>query len=89
MASGDGSATSVVMDCWTPYPWYLTNGESAPLIHAASQQARRAFRDAYRQFVQAFRSASQRFRSVQGLRERFELFPLRSFPPPGPFIVPV
>jgi len=61
---------------------------AAPLIHAASQQARRAFRDAYRQFVHAFRSASQRFRSAQGLQERFELFPLRSFPPPGPFIMP-
>lgn len=60
----------------------------APLLHAASQQARRAFRDAYRQFVHAFRLASQRHRSDQGVRERFELFPLGSFPPPGPFIVP-
>lgn len=60
----------------------------APLFHAASQQARRAFRDAYGQFVHAFRTASQQYRSVQSVRERFELFPLRSFPPPGPFIVP-
>lgn len=59
----------------------------APLLHAASQQARRAFRDAYRLFVRAFREASQRYRSIHGARERFEMFPLGSFPPPGPFIV--
>jgi len=60
----------------------------APLVHAASRQARRAFRDAYRQFVCAFRAASQRYRSLQGVRERFEPFPPWSFPPPGPCIVP-
>jgi REP element-mobilizing transposase RayT len=60
----------------------------APLLHAASQQARRVFRDAYRQFVRAFREASRRYRSIDGARDRFEMFPLGSFPPPGPFIVP-
>jgi len=60
----------------------------APLFHAASHQARRAFRDTYRQFVHAFRAASKRYRSIQGARERFEPFPLWSFPPPGPFIAP-
>jgi len=60
----------------------------APLLHAASKEARQAFREAYREFVNAFRDASRRYRSVQGVRERFELFPLGSFPPPGPFLAP-
>jgi len=60
----------------------------APLVHAATSDRRKAFRDAYRQFVCAFCRASKAFRSSRDPRERFALFPPGSFPPPGPFLTP-
>lgn len=59
----------------------------APLIHAATRSVRLAHRAAYRAFVAAFRTASEQFRRSPNARERFSLFPERSFPPPGPFVV--
>jgi hypothetical protein len=59
----------------------------APLLHAASRETRKAFGEAYRRFASAFRQASDRHRSKHGLLERFELFPLGSFPPPGPCLI--
>lgn len=58
----------------------------APWIHAATRQARLAFRETYRQFVDAYRRASAALRSPRERRERFALFPPGSFPPPGPFL---
>ena len=58
----------------------------APLVHAATREVRFAFREAYREFISAFRRASELFRSSNGRRERFDLFPPGSFPPPGPFL---
>ncbi|MGE0641870.1 MAG: transposase [Thermoanaerobaculia bacterium] len=60
----------------------------APLVHAASAAARKAFRRAYRAFANAYRRASERFRASKGRLERFEFFPEGSFPPPGPFLAP-
>jgi REP element-mobilizing transposase RayT len=58
----------------------------APLVHAASKPVRDAFRTAYRLFVHAFRKASEKLRSGRPLPSLLELFPVGSFPPPGPFI---
>jgi REP element-mobilizing transposase RayT len=62
------------------------NRSPAPLVHAATRETRLAFRSAYREFIRAFRRASDRLRSKSGARESFALFPLDSFPPPGPFL---
>lgn len=54
----------------------------APLVHAATHIARRAFRDLYRAFVAAFRRASDRLRARAA--EQLGLlchFPRGSFPP--------
>lgn len=58
----------------------------APLVHAATSERRKAFREAYRQFASAFRRASTVFRCSGDGLERFALFPPGSFPPPGPFL---
>jgi REP element-mobilizing transposase RayT len=58
----------------------------APLIHAATREVRLTFRETYREFVKAFRRASRALRSPRHAQERFDLFPLGSFPPPGPFL---
>jgi REP element-mobilizing transposase RayT len=54
----------------------------APLVHAATQTARRAFQEAYAWFVAAFRAAAERLR--QG--DRSAVFPAGSFPPALPFV---
>jgi hypothetical protein len=54
----------------------------APLVHAASQSARRAFRESYSQFIAAFRDASMRLRKG----DRTAIFPAGSFPPALPFV---
>ena len=53
-----------------------------PLGHAASEAARRAFRDAYRAFAAAFRGAAEVFRSESPTGA----FPAGSFPPAPPFV---
>jgi len=54
----------------------------APLVHAASAAARRAFREAYRWFVIAFRMAADAFRRESPTGA----FPAGSFPPAPPFV---
>ena len=54
----------------------------APLVHAATKAARRAFYEAYCWFVAAFRSAAEALK--QGDREA--PFPAGSFPPGLPFV---
>ena len=54
----------------------------APLVHAASQAARLAFREAYGAFVGAFRHAAEKLR----LGDRSACFPAGSFPPGLPFV---
>lgn len=54
----------------------------APLVHAASGAARRAFQEAYRWFVAAFRRAADAFRSENPTG----LFPAGSFPPAPSFV---
>ena len=55
----------------------------APMVHAATREARRIFMDAYRAFVAAYR------RAAQALREGHSdvKFPANAFPPPGPFVL--
>ena len=54
----------------------------APICHAASRQARIAWREAYRAFVAAFRWAAEQLR-----RGRLDAeFPAWSFPPGRPFV---
>ncbi len=54
----------------------------APLVHAATKAARRAFYKMYSWFVGAFRSAAEKLK--QGDREA--RFPVGSFPPGLPFV---
>jgi hypothetical protein len=54
----------------------------APLVHAATKAARKAFYDAYAWFVSAFRQAAKKLR--QG--DRSAPFPAGSFPPALPFV---
>jgi putative transposase len=54
----------------------------APLVHAATKAARKAFYDAYAWFVAAFRQAAEKLR--QG--DRNAPFPSGSFPPALPFV---
>jgi hypothetical protein len=54
----------------------------APLVHAATKAARKAFYDAYAWFVSAFRQASEKLR--QG--DRNAVFPAGSFSPALPFV---
>ena len=56
----------------------------APLVHAASKRVREMFREAYRRFVDAFRHAAARVRRG----EYDAVFPLYSFPPARPFVIP-
>ncbi|MGE0641437.1 MAG: transposase [Thermoanaerobaculia bacterium] len=58
----------------------------APFVHAATAATRRKFRSAYRAFYNAYSQASAKHRARPGCRDRFELFPENSFPPPGPFL---
>src|SRR5881227_3523097 len=58
------------------------DGSPAPLVHAATKAARKAFYDAYAWFVAAFREAAERLR--QG--DRTAPFPGGSFPPALPFV---
>ncbi|MCZ7652117.1 MAG: transposase [Thermoanaerobaculia bacterium] len=56
----------------------------APLVHAASREARRAYREAYRLFTAAYRRAAEALRAgVEAVA-----FPEGCFPPPGPFLRP-
>ena len=54
----------------------------APLVHAATKAARKAFYDAYAWFVAAFRQAAEKLR----LGDRSAVFPAGSFPPALPFV---
>ena len=54
----------------------------APLVHAATKAARKAFYKMYAWFVAAFRSAAEKLK--QGDRE--PSFPIGSFPPGLPFV---
>jgi REP element-mobilizing transposase RayT len=54
----------------------------APLVHAATKAARKAFYEMYSWFVAAFRSAAEKLK--QGDREA--RFPVGSFPPGLPFV---
>ena len=54
----------------------------APLVHAATKAARKAFYDAYAWFVAAFRQAAEKLR--QG--DHSAVFPAGSFPPALPFV---
>ena len=54
----------------------------APLVHAATKAARKAFYEMYAWFVAAFRSAAEELK--QGDREA--RFPVGSFPPGLPFV---
>ena len=54
----------------------------APLVHAATKAARKAFYDAYAWFVAAFRQAAEKLR--QG--DHNAAFPAGSFPPALPFV---
>jgi putative transposase len=54
----------------------------APLLHAFSKAARRAFYEAYSWFVSAFRTAAERLKSG----DRNAPFPAGSFPPGLPFV---
>lgn len=53
-----------------------------PLVHAASRERRRRFREAWRLFVESFLAASQRLREG----DRDAKFPPGSFPPRLPFV---
>jgi REP-associated tyrosine transposase len=53
----------------------------APLVHAATHAARRAFYEIYARFVNAFREASETLRRG----DRTAVFPAGSFPPALPF----
>ena len=56
----------------------------APLVHAASHEARQVYREAYRLFILAYRRAAEALR-----RGRYAArFPDGCFPPPGPFLRP-
>ena len=54
----------------------------APLVHAATQAARRMFYELYAEFVSAFRTAAESLR--RGNRDA--PFPAGSFPPALPFV---
>jgi hypothetical protein len=53
-----------------------------PLVHAASREKRRQFREGWRRFVESFLAASKRLRA--GARD--VRFPPGSFPPRRPFV---
>ena len=55
----------------------------APLLHAFSKAARRAFYDAYSWFVSLFRTAAETLKAG----DRSAPFPAGSFPPGLPFVV--
>jgi len=55
---------------------------TAPLVHAATKAARKAFSDAYSWFVKAFRDAAEKLRRG----DRAAPFPIGSFPPALPFV---
>lgn len=60
-----------------------SDNSPAPLVHASSTDARKAFRRTYAAFVDAFRTA------VACLRRGLEAnFPVGAFPPGAPFVVP-
>jgi len=54
----------------------------APLLHAISKSARRAFYEGFSWFVSAFRTAAERLRAG----DRNVPFPAGSFPPALPFV---
>lgn len=58
----------------------------APWIHAATREVRLAFRESFREFLGAYRRASEAFRSPGRRQDGLEMFPVGSFPPPGPFL---
>ncbi len=58
------------------------DGSPAPLVHAATQAARKAFYDAYAWFVAAFRQAAEKLRRG----DLTAAFPTGSFPPAPPFV---
>ncbi|HSM51905.1 MAG TPA: transposase [Thermoanaerobaculia bacterium] len=52
----------------------------APLVHAASREVRKAYREAFRIFTAAYRRAAEALRAGMDA-----VFPEGCFPPPGPF----
>lgn len=56
----------------------------APLVHAASREVRRAYREAYGLFTAAYHRAAEALRAGVAT----VVFPDGSFPPPGPFRQP-
>ncbi len=56
----------------------------APLVHAASREVRRAYREAFRIFTAAYRRAAKALLEGLGTAR----FPEGCFPPPGPFLRP-
>jgi hypothetical protein len=67
-----------------PHDAPRTESESspAPLILAATREARQLLRDAYNAFVAQYRQAAERLKAG----ELNVTFPLGSFPPPRPFV---
>jgi hypothetical protein len=67
-----------------PHDAPRTESESspAPLVIAATREARQFFRDAYNAFVAQYRQAAERLKTG----ELNVTFPLGSFPPPRPFV---
>ena len=68
-------------------PWDIpaeTRRGPAPLVHAASGEARAAIRAAYRCFVSTYRRAADLLRSIGSA----PIFPVGSFPPARPFVRP-
>lgn len=63
-----------------------TKKRPAPWIHAATREVRLGFQKSYRQFLDAYRKASEALRSQGPFQRGFEMFPVGSFPPPGPFL---
>jgi hypothetical protein len=59
-----------------------TKKSPAPLFHAATREAREAFREAYWTFVAAFREAAEKLKAG----DRLARFPVGSFPPGLPFV---
>jgi len=61
-----------------------TKKSPAPACHAASKEARKKFWEAYSAFVAAFRDAAERLKAGEWPFR----FPIGSFPPALPFVIP-
>ncbi len=62
------------------FPWHLIL--AAPLVHAISKAARKAFYEGYVWFVATFRTAAEASKAG----DRSAPFPAGSFPPALPFV---